>query len=148
MMEGHEMSRTTKKPKPYTTTAKPNSYDDQSFGEDFGYNGQASAKIESVYKYVPSNSFRSAEKPQHQIKSGIPEYKYPIKKQQQAQQKIGQNQPYEIISFRREYKKAPLDGPMVVKVHLDGTPVEETIIVEDEDLKHYKLLQQGLPTFQ
>lgn len=148
MMNGHEMMRTTKKPKTITTTAKPNSYDDQSFDEEFNY--EASAKVESVSKFLPNHFVNNGNKIEknppieRKIITGIPEYRLP---------NVNNNEkelPFEIISFRRPvYKNAPLDGPMVVKVYPDGTPVDDqTTFIEDEDLKHYKLLKQRLPTFQ
>lgn len=152
-MNGHEMMKTTKKPKTITTTAKPNSYDDPSFDNEFGLNSEASAKVESVSKYLPNSlinqrsnvkTVQSEEVPIRQISSDIPEYRYP--------DVVKEELPYDIINFQRPvYKNAPLDGPMIVKVYPDGTPVEDddsNVRVEDEDLKHYKLLKQRLPTFQ
>lgn len=72
-MEGHKMAQSTKKPKS-TTTAKPNSYEDMSF-PDFGSSGEASAKIETVFKVPPPKGFVYPS--QYNILSGIPQYKDP-----------------------------------------------------------------------
>lgn len=157
-MNGHEMMKTTKKPKTSTTTSKPkpNSYDDPSFDQEFGLSGEASAKVESVSKFLPNTfvnqndnnnnnkKIKEVKKPIRKISTGTPEYRYPTS--------VKDALPYEIINFQRPvYKNAPLDGPLVIKVYPDGTPVDDDsskISIEDEDLKLYKLLKQRLPTFQ
>lgn len=145
MMAGHAMMKTTKKPRS-TTTAKPNSYDDQSFGEDFGYAGEASAKIETSYRVAPPKGFiYQTPSPQRNILTDTPQYKYPFNTNKKTLL-LPQTGSFEIISVRKVYNNSPLDGPMVVKVHPDGTPVkEDKIHVEDEDLKQYKLSQVRIP---
>ncbi|KAJ8956305.1 hypothetical protein NQ318_015041 [Aromia moschata] len=64
LLEGHPLSRTFPKPKGSSTTAKPNSYDDESFGDtpndEFGYQSAASAKIDNVYRVPPPKGFVEA----------------------------------------------------------------------------------------
>lgn len=146
MMAGHAMMKTTKKPRSSTTTAKPNSYDDQSFGEDFSYAGEASAKIETSYRVPPPKGFvYHTPVPRRNILTDTPQYKYPLNANKKTLS-LPQAGSFEIISVRKVYSNSPLDGPMVVKVHPDGTPVKEAKIhVEDEDLKQYKLSQVRIP---
>ncbi|XP_017771652.1 PREDICTED: rhythmically expressed gene 5 protein [Nicrophorus vespilloides] len=123
MMEGHEMM--SKKPKQKeTSSVKPNSYDDQSsFSLNEDYQGQASARIETVYKVLPPRNVLT-------ISSGPSQYKTPF-----VQNKV-------------DYVNVPLTGPMVVKVHLDGSPVKDhTDLPQDDDLKHYKMSKLRLPNF-
>ncbi|KAF5304661.1 hypothetical protein FQR65_LT18843 [Abscondita terminalis] len=91
IMEGrvkHAKTTTT------TTTAKPNSYeDDLSIGVD-------DWEVKSQYF----------------IKTGTP-----------------------------EYVRAPLSGPVVVRVHPDGTPIDARF-PQDDDLKHYEMSRAKLPT--
>lgn len=141
IMEGH----TIKKPKsPTTTTPKPNSYEDNlSFSDDdIGSQGLASAKIDNVYRVLPPSDFIyvKPQESQYIIKTGTPEYRQPL------------NQlPFEDILHSTDLNdyndNVPLTGPMVVRVHLDGTPVDEDSyqIPQDEDLKQYKLSQIRLP---
>ncbi|KAF5292660.1 hypothetical protein FQR65_LT11212 [Abscondita terminalis] len=117
IMEGrvkHAKTTTT------TTTAKPNSYeDDLSIGvDDLGSQGLASAKIENVlYRLPPPKEFVYVPvKSQYFIKTGTP-----------------------------EYVRAPLSGPVVVRVHPDGTPIDARF-PQDDDLKHYEMSRAKLPT--
>lgn len=51
---------------------------------------------------------------------------------------------------RDDVRDVPLTGPMVVRVHLDGTPVQEgegQQLPHDEDLRQYKMSKAKLPTF-
>lgn len=152
-MEGHAMQRPIKKRRP-STTAKPNSYEDQSFG-DFGSQSEASAKIETYVKVLPPKGF--IYKPQFNVLTGVPQYKNPENEQyvQSTSDKVKYNNPYgdtdlyENIPIREEYSQPPLTGPMVVKVFPDGTPVKEEIqeMPYDEDLRQYKLSKVKLPSF-
>lgn len=63
-MKGHKYEGETPVPQT-TTTAKPNSYDDESFGDlDFGSEGSASAKIDNVYRVPPPKGFVGKYEPQ------------------------------------------------------------------------------------
>lgn len=155
MMEGHALMKTTPKMRT-TTTPKPNSYDDNlSFSaEDLGNQAAASAKIDNGYRVQPPKDFvyitPSPNGYQYNLYSGTPEYKQPqgVKPQNQL--------PFEnILSSTSVPKKfvapygqdVPLTGPMVVRVHPDGTPVQEgpESIPQDEDLRQYMLSQIRLP---
>lgn len=53
---------------------------------------------------------------------------------------------------RDDARDVPLTGPMVVRVHLDGTPVQENEggqheLPHDEDLRQYKMSKAKLPSF-
>lgn len=53
-MSGHDLEKTTPKQKS-SSTAKPNSYEDESLG--FDSQEEESAKIENIYKVVPPKDF-------------------------------------------------------------------------------------------
>ena len=145
MMEGHEMMKTGQKPRS-TTTAKPNSFEDDSFSEEnFRLQSAASAKIDNVYRVPPPKGFvYTAAAPTIRYSTGVPQYKYPdstrfTQNQQQQQQ----------YANRRNYQEVPLTGPMVVKVYPDGTPVRDhqPTLPHDEDLHHYKMSKAKIPDF-
>lgn len=155
MMEGHEMMKTTPKPTS-STTAKPNSYEDESFGDDFDFGTQsaASAKIDNVYRVPPPTNFII------EMKSGTPLYTYPhnVVPYLSTVNKINNNDKLfnnynklqQIYNNKpaSEYQVAPLTGPMVVKVYPDGSPVgEPEEIPQDEDLRQYQLSKVALPNF-
>lgn len=134
LMEGHELSDRTPEPKP-STTAKPNSYDDQSFDElEFG----ASAKIDDVQKVSPPAGFIYRPGPANQFEkqhNALSISYYDTTKDAEDLDAIN-------------YPQIPLIGPMVVRVHPDGTPVEEVQrIPQDDDLRQYQLTKIKLPDF-
>jgi hypothetical protein len=133
MMEGHEMMKSAN---PRLTTHKPNSYEDDSFG-DFG---AASAKIDNVYRVPPPKGFV------YTIQSGTPQYTYP-----QNVQKTGAYTRFQQLYTSttpppREYAGG-LSGPAVVKVYPDGRPVREEAsrAPQDDDLRQYQLSKVKIP---
>ncbi|CAH0548719.1 unnamed protein product [Brassicogethes aeneus] len=164
MMDGHKMMKTTPKPK-VTTTAKPNSYDDESFGDDFGdfgAQGSASAKIDNVYRVPPPKGFV------YQAQSGTPVYTYPhnmvpyLSQFDKARRNQNNNQNTAYTRFQNQYsstttstekpqvnyQELPLTGPMVVRVYPDGTPVREPQrYPQDDDLRQYQLSKIKIPNF-
>ncbi|RZC39784.1 rhythmically expressed gene 5 protein [Asbolus verrucosus] len=144
MMEGHEMMKSTSYPRT-TTTAKPNSYEDESFA-DFGTQGAASAKIDNVYRLPPPKGFV------YTIQSGTPQYTYP----QNYQHITNRDKNGVYTRFQQQYttpgatqKNQPLTGPVVVKVYPDGRPVRESTsqVPQDEDLRQYQLSKVKIPSF-
>lgn len=124
MMEGHEMMKTTKS-RPPTTTTKPNSYDDDSFGDY----GAASSKIDNVYRVAPPKGFV------YTIQTGTPQYTYNTPT-------VSKNGAY--TKFQQAYTEKY--GPGVVKVYPDGRPViEHTSQPQDEDLRQYQLSKVKIP---
>lgn len=136
-MEGHEMMKTYNSPRP-TTTAKPNSYDDESFAD---YDGAASAKIDNVYRVPPPKGFV------YNIQSGIPQYTYPSNNQLANRGKTGAYTRFQHLYTTPKYES--LNGPIVVKVYPDGRPVIESTshLPLDEDLRQYQMSKAKLPTF-
>ncbi|KAK5638696.1 hypothetical protein RI129_012991 [Pyrocoelia pectoralis] len=150
IMEGHSV----KKSKVQTTTVKkPNSHENNidisSLGsDDLGSEGLASAKIDNVHKILPPSDFKyepSKKSSHYLIKSGTPEYRKPPKQL-----------PFEDIlhstvlndDIDNYHQSTPLSGPAVVRVRLDGTPVDDSLykVPQDDDLKHHKLSQILLPS--
>ncbi|XP_044261391.1 rhythmically expressed gene 5 protein [Tribolium madens] len=119
MMEGHEMMKTTKS-RPPTTTTKPNSYDDDSFGDY----GAASAKIDNVYRVAPPKGFV------YTIQTGTPQYTYTPS--------VG---PYS------KFQQTHTPEKYVVKVYPDGRPVVEhtSQLPQDDDLRQYQLSKVKIP---
>ncbi|KAI4454806.1 ankyrin repeat-containing [Holotrichia oblita] len=124
VMEGHEMA-SQMRPAKTTSTIKPDEMD--AYYESIE-SSDASAQVESevnkpVYK-LPEDTlytdggYSSSNKIQDSATTeGIP-----------------------IIENYGEYHRIPLTGPMVIKVHVDGTPVNDNqTLPEDEDLKQYQL---------
>lgn len=144
MMEGHEMASTTPKPqKSVTTTAKPNSYDDHSFDEEFGNRGEGSARIDTIYRVPPPKGFV------FKVSTGKPIYTYPHNYQYITRINKG-NIANQYTTTRRTpsiYIDAPLSGPMEVRVHPDGSPVREPLdqLPHDEDLRQYQLSKVKIP---
>lgn len=142
MMEGHAMMNPVNKHKitltqVRRTTAKPNSYNDQSFGHD--YQTAASAKIDNVYRVAPPKGFAFAH-PQYTIASGPSQYK--------QQPKPAKFYPSAVDPMEQsvDEEAAALTGPMVVRVHLDGTPVRGAAqLPHDEDLRQYQMSKARLP---
>ncbi|KAF5284919.1 hypothetical protein FQA39_LY16874 [Lamprigera yunnana] len=122
---------------PQTTTAKPNSYEDDLSisSDDFGSQSLASAKIENVYRAPPPKGFIYIlpESSNYIIKSGQPEYA-----------EVVPSTPLNDIDSHN-----PLTGPMVVRVYPDGTPVDQGPYKapQDDDLKHHKMSQLKLPLY-
>lgn len=173
-MDGHHMVKSTKRPRP-TTTAKPNSYEDQSFG-DFG---SASAKIdykvvapEKQFAFGPEASVVAPPKgfsfqPQYNIISSVPQYRYPnaqyapapsqiqpefsdnVDKNIDVTDEYDQQDSYQNIPIREEYESEHLTGPMVIRVHPDGTPAKHNHVTlpHDEDLVHHQRSKQKLPAY-
>ncbi|XP_030754944.1 rhythmically expressed gene 5 protein [Sitophilus oryzae] len=168
LMTGHKFQKTTPKPRSTSSTAKPNSYEDQSFSdyEDFGTQSAASAKIDNVYVVAPPKGFvpkvqtEKTEfvepKPEDSASSYIITFK---KSDGKGVFSRFQNQ-YRPVAVTTE-KIAPsteklylnefinpLSGPMVVKVFPDGTPVREsTQLPTDDDLRQYQLQHAKIPVF-
>ncbi|KAK9874184.1 hypothetical protein WA026_002537 [Henosepilachna vigintioctopunctata] len=142
MMAGHAMASTTQKPQNIvTTTAKPNSYDDQSFDEEFGNQGEGSARIDTIYRVPPPKGFV------FKIETGKPLYTYPHNFQYIP--RVTKNsivQQYVPTTSRTpgRFIDTPLTGPMEVKVYPDGTPVQGSRreLPQDEDLRQYHLSKQ------
>lgn len=155
------MVSTLAPPSPSTASkTKPNSYDDQSFGDlDFGSQAAASAKIDNVYRVpAPKNVL-------DQYQSNT-QYIYPQKvgsyvnsvnnfgkggaytKMQEQYSTASTTTSDERLIVDSYENEAPLTGPMVVKVYPDGTPVKENVpLPQDEDLRQYKLSKVKLPTY-
>ncbi|XP_045465853.1 rhythmically expressed gene 5 protein [Harmonia axyridis] len=145
MMEGHQMASTTPKPQNLvTTTAKPNSYDDHSFDEEFGNQGAGSARIDTIYRVPPPKGFI------FKAETGKPLYTYPHNYQYISRINKGNiaNQ-YTTTTLKTPsiYVDAPLSGPMEVRVYPDGTPVRDSLkqLPHDEDLRQYQLSKVKIP---
>lgn len=129
MMQGHETVSKTRTSA--TTVAPPRS--------EAGEEAAASARIDSVVRVPPPKGFTAnvVEQEAERIESGTPLYRKPSK-----------------------YFRAPLpvarrppqgaEGPLVVRVHPDGTPVrddEQNVVPQDEDLRQYLLAKVKLPDY-
>ncbi|KAL3270986.1 hypothetical protein HHI36_021489 [Cryptolaemus montrouzieri] len=144
MMDGHAMASTTVKPQSsVTTTAKPNSYDDHSFDEEFGNQGAGSARIDSIYRVPPPKGFV------FKIETGKPLYTYPHNLQYipRTHKQVFAKQYTTTSRTPSIYIDAPLTGPMEVKVYPDGTPVHDNQrqLPHDEDLRQYQLSKVKIP---
>jgi len=150
MMEGHQMMAKNKPARRITTTArpKPNSYDDQSFTQE--YQGQASAKIDNVYRVPPPRNFFYTH-PQYTVPIGPSQYTL-SSGPSQYHRRWDTQRPIQInrdsYDSPNSYSTTYLTGPMVVRVYPDGTPVQEQqALPQDEDLKQYKMSKVKLPSF-
>lgn len=145
MMEGHQMASTTPKPQNLvTTTAKPNSYDDHSFDEEFGNQGAGSARIDTIYRVPPPKGFI------FKAETGKPLYTYPHNYQYISRINKGNiASQYTTTTLKTPsiYVDAPLSGPMEVRVYPDGTPVRDSLkqLPHDEDLRQYQLSKVKIP---
>lgn len=120
-MEGHKFAEYTPEPQP-TTTAKPNSYEDDTNDLEFGSEGSASAKIDNVYKVLPPEDFV---------------YKGVINNAQSVAN---------LDDTLKGFKPQVPFGPLVVKVYPDGSPVPEIKRTpQDDDLRQYQLSKIKLP---
>lgn len=154
LLKGHTLAKTHPKPQSTSTTAKPNSYDDdESFGDDtyddFGSESAASAKIDNVYRVPPPKGFVV------EFESGDSEYIYPKNvgaflnsfdgpvMDREAYEKF--TEPVTTTSSS-DVESVPLTGPLVVRVYPNGTPVDEELpSVYDEDLRQHKMAHVPLP---
>ncbi|XP_056633613.1 rhythmically expressed gene 5 protein [Diorhabda sublineata] len=157
MMAGHPLANTTPKPRA-TTTPKPNSYEDEPYSDfEFGSQGSASARIDNVViipapKHVLNlYNVQTTRYPQ-QVGSVLnaigTQKKGPYTRFQEYYSETRTTTERTPVDPMNEgtYKDAPLTGPMVVRVYLDGTPVEDSMpLPQDEDLKQYKMSQIKIP---
>ncbi|CAG9857434.1 unnamed protein product [Phyllotreta striolata] len=126
-----------------TTTAKPNSYEDDRFDDfEFGSTGSASAKIDNVAILPATRNIleQYGVKPRPWKVAGYSNGAYG---------KFQRHYPAPVDPMEEEsYPEAPLTGPMVVRVHMDGTPVETNApLPQDEDLRQYQMSQVRIPNF-
>lgn len=158
-MSGHPIVSTASPPSLATTAKpKPNSYDDQSFGDiDFGSQAAASAKIDNVYRVAaPQNILDEyPTRPQYTYPHNVASYLDTFNNfgkggaYTKMQVQFPTTTPGETLKVDDSYEgEAPLTGPMVVKVYPDGTPVKDTLpLPHDEDLRQYKLSKVKLPSY-
>lgn len=146
MMQGHKMMKTTPPP---TTTPKPQE-NEQSFGDQ----GEASAKIENVYRLPPPKGFVYVNSVEEEYQSGQPLYRYP-----QTQNSIPVERYQKGSTQYLKYPATTLTPPppptttrryqegYVVRVYPDGTPVKDTqnVLPQDEDLRQFLLSKVKLP---
>ncbi|XP_060534249.1 rhythmically expressed gene 5 protein [Cylas formicarius] len=146
LMEGHPLMKTTPRPasSSSSTTAKPNSYEDQLFGgdyDDFGSESAASVKFDNVYVVPPPKDFI------------VPKTEPGSEKNNEEQSVFTRFQndfrPIAVTTEKvvgAEEAAVLLTGPMLVKVFPDGTPVREsTVLPQDEDLRQYRLSKVKVP---
>ncbi|XP_072382620.1 rhythmically expressed gene 5 protein [Diabrotica undecimpunctata] len=162
MMAGHPLANAIPRPRS-TTTAKPNSYEDEPFSDfDFGSQGSASAKIDNVVVVAAPkdilNQYRvqpSGYHPQNivsYLNSIGSDKKGPYRRFQEQYQTSTTSTTTEraLVDPMDEgmYDDAPLTGPMVVRVYPDGTPVKENLpLPQDDDLRQYQMSQVKIPNF-
>lgn len=152
-MEGHPLASTAPRMTTSSSTAKPNSYDDESFGDDsFGYIGAASAKIDNVYRVPPPKGFVpkvEEEEPTypHNVASFLNAFNGPVEDREAFEKFQKQYTPLDSLPESGEsIPEIPLTGPVVFKVYPDGTPVNEEVPAhQDEDLRQYKLSKVPIP---
>lgn len=159
IMSGHPMISTSAPPSTSTTVkTKPNSYDDQSFGDlEFGAQVAASAKLDNVYIVPAPKNILDKYRTRPQISYYTNVDSYPT-----SYNNFGKGGAYtklqslystttsnDELTVDDSYEgEAPLTGPMVVKVYPDGTPVRENVpLPQDEDLKQYKMSKVKLPNY-
>lgn len=135
-MEGHEMASQMR---PRTTsTLKP---DEMDAYYESNESSDASAQIESNNRVPPpkdfvGTSYTVIDMKKSDTDDGDGGYSSSNKIQDQATTEEG----IPIIEHYGEYHRIPLTGPMVIKVRVDGTPVNDNqTLPEDEDLKQYQL---------
>nr|CAI5833110.1 unnamed protein product [Callosobruchus analis] len=151
MMSKHPLSKTTTRPKSSTSTAKPNSYEDESFGDvDFSIQTAASAKIDNVYRVPPPKGFVPRVDPSvedvhvtyPQVMDVLTEKKGVFTRFQAGEEPVSSTSEKSL-----EYPELPLTGPMEVRVYPDGTPVRENRpLPQDEDLRQYKMSKVKIPS--
>ncbi|KRT81942.1 hypothetical protein AMK59_5253 [Oryctes borbonicus] len=132
VMEGHEMMKTSKKATKTTSTISPDDLD--------AYYESGESMIESTNKMPPPSDFSVG---YTMIEVNRPRYKFPDDISYTSSNEIQEPSTTEgipIIDSYGEYHRIPLTGPMVIKVHVDGTPVNDSqTLPEDDDLKQYQL---------
>lgn len=160
MTEGHEMMKTSPpKQQRSTTTSKPNNIDDESFSDNtFGSLGEASAKIDNVYRVPPPKDFvypnSIQERPLESYQTGNALYVYPknsISNEKRTTTFVRMpsttlTPPPLPIRRQQEYQ----EGPLIVRVYPDGRPVkdpEQNLVPQDEDLRQYMLAKVKLPEY-
>lgn len=139
-----------------TTTPKPQDLldDEQISDNSFGSQGEASAKIENVYRLPPPKGFVYANSVEESYQSGQPQYRYPQNAIPVDQYQKGSTfyvkypattltPPPPPTTTRRSYQ----EGPVVVRVYPDGTPVRDSqnSVPQDEDLRQFLLSKVKLP---
>lgn len=159
MMQGHSSTKTPSRSTPSPSVSKSQSYYDESLDGYFGQEeGAESAKVDSVYRVQPPRNFIYASS-EYTISSGVPLYRQPSEQYElqndnyqityQSSNKLQESTTdgIPIIESFGNYHRVPLTGPMVVRVHPDGTPVDgdDTPLPQDEDLRQYKLSKSKLP---
>ncbi|CAG9772751.1 unnamed protein product [Ceutorhynchus assimilis] len=160
LMQGHRFQKTTPKPQK-KSTAKPNSYEDESFSDydEYGSQSAASARIDNVYVLPPPKDFvvkYVEEFPLNSKASIIDIIKTPdgngVFNRFQNQyrpisvttEKVASSTRKPLLNRENEF----LTGRMVVKVYPDGTPVREaTQMPQDDDLSQYQLQHVKIPNF-
>lgn len=159
LMKGHPLATSVPKVGSSSSTAKPNSYDDdESFGDDpyadFGSESAASAKIDNVYRLPPPEGF--VEKLEigksqyvtfpHNIASFLQAVNGPVE-DKGAYEKFQEQYTTDSPPVTGEsIPDIPLTGPVEFRLNLDGTPVDKEFPVHiDEDLRQYKLSKVPIP---
>lgn len=147
MMQGHKMMKTT--PRVTTTTPRPNPTEEE---QNFGDQGEASAKIENVYRLPPPKGFVYVNSVEESYQSGRPQYRYP-------QNSIPTGKYEKATSVYLKHPATTLTPPppptstrgyqegYVVRVYPDGTPVKDfqNSVPQDEDLRQFLLSKVKLP---
>ncbi|GJQ85383.1 hypothetical protein Trydic_g10157 [Trypoxylus dichotomus] len=132
VMEGHEMMKSSKMAAKTTSTISPDDLD--------AYYESGESKFESTNRMPPPKEFSVS---YTMIEVNKPQYQFPDDVSYTSSNKLQESPTTEgipIIDTYGEYNRIPLTGPMVVKVHVDGTPVgDDQTLPEDEDLKQYQL---------
>lgn len=159
-MKGHPLALSVPTVSTSSSTAKPNSYDDDesSFGDesytDFGSESAASAKIDNVYRLPPPEGFVpkfEGGKSQyvtfpHNVATFLQAVNGPIE-DKVAYEKFEQQYSTDSPPVTGEnIPDIPLTGPVEIKVYPDGTPVDKELPIHiDEDLRQYKLSKVPIP---
>ncbi|KAJ8972645.1 hypothetical protein NQ317_008231 [Molorchus minor] len=149
MLKDHPLSKSPPKEKPTSTTPAPNSYNDDKTLGDFGSEGAASSDLDNVYRVPPPKEF--IEKIRNDTKASYPHNVATIIKNGETADDDSKNA---FEQFGDQHimtmmgSRTPLTGPVVTKVHLDGSPVlEEHPVHHDEDLKQHMWSQMPLPDY-
>lgn len=124
-----------------TKTPKPNSYEDDTL-DQLEFEAEGSAKVNDGQRLLPPSGFIF--RPEEEIGD--------FQKQNNAitySDNNGEGPEVEQYPFTSDYyRQTPLIGPLVVRVYIDGTPVEDTRrIPQDDDLRQYQLTKIKLPNF-
>ncbi|KAJ8916498.1 hypothetical protein NQ315_000140, partial [Exocentrus adspersus] len=151
LMKGHPLAYSAPKFAASSSTAKPNSYDDDesAFGEDesygdFGSLPSASAKIDNVYVVPPPKGF--VQYP-HNVANFLQAVNGPVMDKEafekmQREYTASEGEPVTGVYI----PEVPFRGAVEVKVYPDGRPVEEKLPqLQDEDLRQYKMSKVPIP---